>query len=101
MITIALLCTNSSSTLRPTMSAVVSMLEGRTDVQSHISVPNLSSDDLDTKAIRSHRQQIHSQEQNLSQSQSISIDGPQTASSASASDLYPIIMDSEYWNNRE
>ncbi|KAJ8616568.1 hypothetical protein MRB53_035940 [Persea americana] len=101
VITIALLCTNSSSTLRPTMSAVVSMLEGRTDVQSHISVPNLSSDDLDTKAIRSHRQQIHSQEQNLSQSQSISIDGPQTASSASASDLYPIIMDSEYWNNRE
>ncbi|KAJ8616574.1 hypothetical protein MRB53_035946 [Persea americana] len=101
MITIALLCTNSSSTLRPTMSAVVSMLEGRTDVQSHISVPNLSSDDLDIKAIRSHHQQIHSQEQNQSQSQSISINRPQTVSSASASDPYPIIMDLEYWNNRE
>ncbi|XXG90311.1 hypothetical protein AAC387_Pa12g2109 [Persea americana] len=101
MITIALLCTNSSSTLRPTMSAVVSMLEGRTDVQSHISVPNLSSDDLDIKAIRSHHQQIHSQEQNQSQSQSISINRPQTVSSASASDPYPIIMDLDYWNNRE
>ncbi|RWR96264.1 Protein kinase domain-containing protein [Cinnamomum micranthum f. kanehirae] len=101
MITIALLCTNSSSTLRPTMSAVVSMLEGRTDAQSHISVPNLSSENLDIKAIRSHHQQIHSQEQNQSQSQSISIDEPQTVSSASASDLYPIIMDSDYWNNRE
>ncbi|RWR96270.1 putative ATP binding protein [Cinnamomum micranthum f. kanehirae] len=101
MITIALLCTNSSSTLRPTMSAVVSMLEGRTDAQSHISVPNLSSDDLDIKAFRSHHQQIHSEEQNQSQSQNISIDGPQTVSSASASDLYPIIMDSDYWNNRE
>ncbi|KAJ8616575.1 hypothetical protein MRB53_035947 [Persea americana] len=101
MITIALLYTNSSSTLRPTMSAVVSMLEGRTDVQSHISVPNLSSDDLDIKAIRSHHQQIHSQEQNLSQSQSISIDGLHAVSSASAYDLYPINMDSDYWNNRE
>ncbi|RWR96268.1 Protein kinase domain-containing protein [Cinnamomum micranthum f. kanehirae] len=101
MISIALLCTNSSSTLRPTMSAVVSMLEGRTDAQSHISVPNLSSDDLDIKAIRSHHQQIHSQEQNQSQSQSMSIDEPQTVSSASASDLDPIIMDSDYWSNRE
>ncbi|RWR96281.1 putative leucine-rich repeat receptor-like serine/threonine-protein kinase isoform X1 [Cinnamomum micranthum f. kanehirae] len=101
MITIALLCTNTSSTLRPTMSAVVSMLEGRTDVQNHISEPNLSSDDLDIKDIRSHHQQIHSQEQNLSLSQSISIDRRQTVSSASASDLYPIIMDSDYWNNRE
>ncbi|XXG90299.1 hypothetical protein AAC387_Pa12g2104 [Persea americana] len=96
MITIALLCTNSSSTLRPAMSTVVSMLEGRTDVQTHISEPNLSSDDLDIKDIRSHRQQIHSQEQNLSQSQSISIDRAQTVSSASTSDLYPIIMDSDF-----
>ncbi|RWR96280.1 Protein kinase domain-containing protein [Cinnamomum micranthum f. kanehirae] len=101
MITTALLCTNTSSTLRPTMSAVVGMLEGRTDIQNHISEPNLSSDDLDIKDNKSHHQQIHSQEQNLSQSQSISIDRPQTVSSASASDLYPIIMDSDYWNNRE
>ncbi|RWR96262.1 Protein kinase domain-containing protein [Cinnamomum micranthum f. kanehirae] len=60
MMTIALLCTNSSSILRPTMSAVVSMLEGRTDVQNHISKPNPSSDDLDIEAIGSHHQQIHS-----------------------------------------
>nr|TKS10191.1 hypothetical protein D5086_0000085500 [Populus alba] len=33
MINVALLCTNQSPALRPTMSAVVSMLEGKTDVE--------------------------------------------------------------------
>ncbi|RWR96284.1 Protein kinase domain-containing protein [Cinnamomum micranthum f. kanehirae] len=81
MITIALLCTSTSSTLRPAMSAVVSMLEGRTVVQSHISEPNLSTNYWSFKSMRSRHQQIHSQEQ----SQSISVDGPHTGSSSSAS----------------
>ncbi|KAJ8616560.1 hypothetical protein MRB53_035932 [Persea americana] len=34
MLTVALLCTNASPTLRPSMSAVVSMLEGRTVIQN-------------------------------------------------------------------
>ena len=92
MINIALLCTSTSSPLRPTMSSVVSMLEGRTVVQSHISEPNLSTNYWSIKSMRSRHQEVHSQEQ----SQSITMDGPQTASSTSASDLYPIIMDSEY-----
>ena len=37
MIKVALLCTNASPTLRPAMSAVVSMLEGQTVVQDVIS----------------------------------------------------------------
>lgn len=34
MLNLALLCTNPSPTLRPTMSSVVSMLEGKTPVQA-------------------------------------------------------------------
>ncbi|XXG90303.1 hypothetical protein AAC387_Pa12g2107 [Persea americana] len=97
MINIALLCTSTSSPLRPTMSSVVSMLEGRTVVQSHISEPNLSTNYWSIKSMRSRHQQVHGQEQ----SQSIPMDWPLTASSTSASDLYPIIMDSDCWNHRE
>ncbi|RWR96285.1 putative leucine-rich repeat receptor-like serine/threonine-protein kinase isoform X1 [Cinnamomum micranthum f. kanehirae] len=97
MINIALLCTSTSSPLRPTMSSVVSMLEGRTVVQSHISEPNLSTNYWNNKSIRSRHQRLHSQEQ----SQSNSMDGPQTGASTSASDLYPIIMDLDFLNHRE
>ncbi|RWR96288.1 Protein kinase domain-containing protein [Cinnamomum micranthum f. kanehirae] len=101
MLTVALLCTNASPTLRPSMSAVVSMLEGRTVIQNLTSESNLTSDNWRFKAMRNHHQQIHSQEQSQSQSQSISMDGPWTGSSSSAADLYPIIMDSEYMTGRE
>lgn len=98
MLTVALLCTNASSTLRPSMSAVVGMLEGRTVIKNMISDPNLSSADC-FKAMRNHHHhQIHGQEQ--SQSQNISMCEPQTGSYAYASDLYPIVMDSDYWNDR-
>ena len=98
MLTVALLCTNASWTLRPTMSAVVGMLEDQTVVKNLISDPNISSDDLNLKAMGNHHHQIHSQEQ--SQSQSISVDEPQIGLSTYASDLYPIIMDLDYWNAR-
>ncbi|XP_077251094.1 putative LRR receptor-like serine/threonine-protein kinase At1g07650 [Tasmannia lanceolata] len=57
MINVALLCTNASSTLRPTMSAVVNMLEGRAVVQELVSQPSLSSVDLRFKGTSSHHQQ--------------------------------------------
>ncbi|KAF9660926.1 hypothetical protein SADUNF_Sadunf19G0014500 [Salix dunnii] len=44
MINVALLCTNQSPTLRPTMSTVVSMLEGKTDVEELVMVPSTLSD---------------------------------------------------------
>ncbi|KAE7996359.1 hypothetical protein FH972_001090 [Carpinus fangiana] len=46
MIKVAILCTNSSSALRPTMSAVVSMLEGRTTVDEVIMDPSVYVDEL-------------------------------------------------------
>lgn len=101
MITVGLLCTNASPTLRPRMSAVLSMLEGRTSVQELVSNSNVSTDDMRFKAMRNHHQQMHSQDHSQSQSQSISMDGPWTGSSTSAPDLYPVNMDSHYWNGRE
>lgn len=43
MLNVALLCTNASPTLRPIMSQVVSMLEGRTAVQDLLSDPGFSA----------------------------------------------------------
>lgn len=54
MLTVALMCTNSAPTLRPTMSQVVSMLEGQTAVQDVVSDPRFSSGDSGFKAIRNH-----------------------------------------------
>ncbi|KAF9596809.1 hypothetical protein IFM89_013595 [Coptis chinensis] len=69
MINVALLCTNSSPTLRPMMSSVY--------------------------------QQILDPSMNDSQTQSMSMEAPWTESSTSASDLYPINPDSQYWKDRE
>ncbi|KAJ6744412.1 PROMASTIGOTE SURFACE ANTIGEN PROTEIN PSA [Salix purpurea] len=44
MINVALLCTNQSPALRPIMSTVVSMLEGKTDVEELVMVPSTLSD---------------------------------------------------------
>lgn len=98
MINVALMCTKASPTLRPTMSAVVSMLEGRTPVEDVLSDPSVSIDDMRFKAMKSHLQA--SQGQSESQTQSLSMDGPWTGSSTSTPDLYPINLDTEYWNNR-
>ncbi|KAF9620656.1 hypothetical protein IFM89_013682 [Coptis chinensis] len=81
MINVALLCTNSSPTLRPTMSSVVSMLEGQTAVQKVASDSCIASDDKRT--------------------QSMSMDAPWTGSSTSAHDLYPVNPDSQYWKDGE
>ncbi|KAL2665887.1 hypothetical protein AAZV13_02G248100 [Glycine max] len=56
VLNVALLCTNASPTLRPTMSQVVSMLEGWTDIQDLLSDPGYSaiSSSSKHKSIRSH-----------------------------------------------
>ncbi|XP_015875666.3 probable LRR receptor-like serine/threonine-protein kinase RFK1 isoform X2 [Ziziphus jujuba] len=59
---IALLCTNASASLRPTMSEVVSMLEGRMTVPDVVPEPSSYGEDLRFKAMRDlHRErQSHS-----------------------------------------
>jgi len=82
MINVGLLCANASAAVRPTMSAVVSMLEG------DVVVPRLKY------------QQSKQQNRSGSQKESISTDGPWTASSNSAADLYPVNLDSDYLEKR-
>uniref|UniRef100_A0A2P2MSZ7 non-specific serine/threonine protein kinase n=1 Tax=Rhizophora mucronata TaxID=61149 RepID=A0A2P2MSZ7_RHIMU len=55
MVKVGLLCTNASPTLRPTMSEVVSMLEGRMDIPDMVPEPSTYVDDLRFKAMRDVR----------------------------------------------
>ncbi|GKV25066.1 hypothetical protein SLEP1_g34563 [Rubroshorea leprosula] len=66
MLNVALLCTNASPTLRPTMSQVVSMLEGRTAVQDLLLDPGFSAINAKFKAIRNHFWQNPTQTLSLS-----------------------------------
>ncbi|KAL5081436.1 hypothetical protein RYX36_009857 [Vicia faba] len=102
MINVALLCTNVTSNLRPSMSSVVSFLEERNAVPEFVSD---SSEVMDEKKLEVMRQYYYQKEENdISQSQtrnqSISIDEPWTATSSSAVDLYPVHLDSSYWEER-
>lgn len=64
MVKVALLCTNASASLRPTMSEVVSMLEGRLSVPDQIPEASTNHEDLRFKAMRD----LHKDRQNQSSS---------------------------------
>ncbi|KAJ1441586.1 Serine-threonine/tyrosine-protein kinase, catalytic domain [Sesbania bispinosa] len=102
MINVALLCTNATSNLRPSMSLVVSMLEGKIVVPEFVSDPNEVMDEMKLEAMR---QYYHEAEENKinetqTQSQNLLMDGPWTASFSSAADLYPVDIGSSYWERR-
>ncbi|XP_058779497.1 probable leucine-rich repeat receptor-like serine/threonine-protein kinase At3g14840 isoform X1 [Vicia villosa] len=101
VINVALLCTNVTSNLRPAMSSVVSFLEGRNAVPEFVSD---SSEVMDEKKLEVMRQYYYQKEENnistTSQSQRILNDGSWTATSSSAVDLYPVHLDSSYWEER-
>ena len=61
MIKVGLLCTNTSPALRPAMSAVVSMLEGRTVVHELIKEKSVYSDPLGCGALGNQFDQITNQ----------------------------------------
>nr|XP_011460821.1 PREDICTED: probable leucine-rich repeat receptor-like serine/threonine-protein kinase At3g14840 isoform X1 [Fragaria vesca subsp. vesca] len=99
-INVALLCSHVSSAVRPSMSSVVKMLEGRASVQEVISDPNASNNEM--IAMRKHFQSSL-EEQNgdvESQRQTMSIEPSWTSSSTSAQDLYSVHPDSSYWEKR-
>ncbi|KAL0812727.1 hypothetical protein Bca101_069170 [Brassica carinata] len=76
MLNVALMCTNASPTLRPTMSQVVSLLEGKTAMQELLSDPSFSTVNPKLKALRNHFWQNE-----LSRTLSFSTtSGPHTAS---------------------
>ncbi|KAJ6333332.1 hypothetical protein OIU77_009239 [Salix suchowensis] len=80
----ALLCTNASPTLRPTMSEVVSMLEGRMAIPDTLPEPSSYTEDLRFKAMRDLRQ--HEQSHRFSESQTQKSTTIQTFSSSSISE---------------
>jgi len=102
MINVALLCTNVTSNLRPSMSSVVSMLEGNTVVPEFVSDSSEVMDEKKLEAMRQYYYQIEDNKISKSQTQSQSLltDEPWTASSSSAADLYPVGLDSSYWEKR-
>ncbi|KAK9937792.1 hypothetical protein M0R45_014561 [Rubus argutus] len=98
-INVALHCSNVIAADRPTMSSVVSMLEGKASVQELVLDPNGSNDEINE--MRKHFQS--NDEENMGENterQTMSTEGPWTASSISVNDLYPVNPDSDYWENR-
>ncbi|KAK7401751.1 hypothetical protein VNO78_13476 [Psophocarpus tetragonolobus] len=91
MINVALLCTHVSLLHRPTMAAVLCMLEGKTDVQEV--VPD-TSQVLDGKNFKVIEQYYHMREKNVTKEQSFSMD--ESSAFMSETDLYSINMDSSY-----
>ena len=95
MIKVALLCTNPSPALRPTMTVVLSMLEGQTVVDEVASDPSIYGDEWRFEALRDQfgqSPQLHSVEsQSLVQSSNATWIG---SSSTSAHDLYSTNLDS-------
>ncbi|CAN0853642.1 Probable LRR receptor-like serine/threonine-protein kinase RFK1 [Linum grandiflorum] len=69
MIKIGLLCTNASPTLRPTMSEVVNMLQGKMAVPDTIPEPSCYTDDLRFKALRDLKRHGEGQSQSHGYSQ--------------------------------
>ncbi|KAI8558030.1 hypothetical protein RHMOL_Rhmol04G0056800 [Rhododendron molle] len=90
MINVALMCTNVSPAVRPAMSSVVSMLEGRTVPEtSSVPDPDASNEQMKLKGMMIELQKSLETDTSESQIQIVPTDGPYTASSASAGDLYP------------
>uniref|UniRef100_A0A2N9I9A7 non-specific serine/threonine protein kinase n=1 Tax=Fagus sylvatica TaxID=28930 RepID=A0A2N9I9A7_FAGSY len=90
MVKVALLCTNASASLRPTMSEVVSMLEGRTTVPDMIPEPSTYSDDLRFKAMRDLRRQRDSHSLSRSQTQNSTTVHTFCSSTTSGHDIFEI-----------
>jgi hypothetical protein len=91
MIKAALLCTNASPSLRPAMSEVASMLEGQTSIQEVTSDPSIYGDDLHSKRLKGHYQQVT--DQSLKGTQDLFPPSDKSwigNSSTSAHDLYPM-----------
>ncbi|XP_052726267.1 probable leucine-rich repeat receptor-like serine/threonine-protein kinase At3g14840 isoform X2 [Vigna angularis] len=87
MINVALLCTNATSNLRPTMSSVVSMLEGKSLVSEFVSNTSEVMDEMKLETMRQY----------YNQSQTLSIEWP---SSSSSVDHYPLYPNSSLETNR-
>ncbi|TYG96407.1 hypothetical protein ES288_A11G348100v1 [Gossypium darwinii] len=103
MINVALLCTNPTASARPPMSSVVSILEGKAEVQEYCTDSMSSSSrqkNVETMK-KLYRKLEDDDDADISQTKSMLGDAPWTTSSTSAADLYPVSLTSGYWQNRD
>ncbi|KAK4285851.1 hypothetical protein QN277_002488 [Acacia crassicarpa] len=100
MVQVALLCTNITPAVRPTMSSVVSMLEGKRVVEEIVSESSEALDEKKLEVIRTLYKQTEERNNITEVQQGTSVDELFAASSTSASDLYPLHLDSSYWDKR-
>lgn len=85
MMKVALLCTNASPSIRPTISEVVNMLEGRMSIPEAIPEPSTFGEDLRFKALRDiHRERVS---QSVSTSQTENSTDVNVNSSSLTSDI--------------
>ncbi|KAK4255942.1 hypothetical protein QN277_008867 [Acacia crassicarpa] len=102
MINVALLCTNPSSSLRPAMSSVLSMLEGRTVVPEIVSDQSEEASKMKLEAMRQYYREVEGNQKNdETETHSKGLLGMSTSSSTSAKDLYPVRLDSSYFEQRK
>ncbi|KAF7150508.1 hypothetical protein RHSIM_Rhsim02G0089500 [Rhododendron simsii] len=87
MTKVALLCTNPSPALRPTMSAVVSMLEGKLGIEELVNDPRMYGDDFRFVALRDKYDEL--QRQTSTEAETLMDHTVTGSSSTSAQDLYP------------
>ncbi|CAH8299361.1 unnamed protein product [Eruca vesicaria subsp. sativa] len=89
MIKVALICTNSSPLLRPTMSEVVQMLEGEMEITQVLSDPGLYEHNLGISKLRGTDTQGSSSTSGLTDQTTTTM-----KSSVSSTDLYPLYPES-------
>ncbi|KAM7524923.1 hypothetical protein LguiA_014825 [Lonicera macranthoides] len=88
MIKVALLCTNPSPALRPTMSAVVSMLQGHITIQEVDKDPSIYGDEFNFQSLRDkYDRDLQFQKSSETSTLLHSSDAPNQSSSTSAWDL--------------
>uniref|UniRef100_A0A2P2MSY6 Putative LRR receptor-like serine/threonine-protein kinase At1g07650 n=1 Tax=Rhizophora mucronata TaxID=61149 RepID=A0A2P2MSY6_RHIMU len=98
MINVALLCTNPSPALRPTMSAVLSMLEGQAAVHELATDPSIYGDGMRFMGLRNQFDESMKQRESESCSQPLRNSAETIwigSSHTSGQDLYPINTDSQ------
>ncbi|XP_071698935.1 probable leucine-rich repeat receptor-like serine/threonine-protein kinase At3g14840 [Rutidosis leptorrhynchoides] len=94
VINLALVCTTITPTDRPAMSSVVSMLEGRIVPQAFVAEQSVSVTEKDDKKMKKQLDKIANESE-------IEMSFPNTDSTVSAGDLYPVDRFSEYLHKRD
>ncbi|CAI9783780.1 unnamed protein product [Fraxinus pennsylvanica] len=93
MVKIALLCTNITPSVRPTMSEVVQMLEGQMAIPDVLTIGSMYTDDMRFKTMKDFNREKQSGSSNGSQTQNSTTIRTDADFSSSTTDLYETTRD--------